>query len=104
MTNTNKLINVSITFRNLDAIDSLKNYATEKLKHCLSKFVHNDTEAHVTLKVEKNRQIAEATFHSGGADFHASEESDNMYASIDRLNDALAEQLRRHKDRVTSHH
>jgi len=101
---TEKLINVNITFRNTDATEALKSYATDKIGHCLSKFAHHPTEAHVVLRVEKNRQIAEVSLRSDGHDFAGREESEDLYASIDKLTDALAQQLRRHKDRITSHH
>lgn len=99
-----KLVNVNITFRNTDATDALKAYATDKISNCVSKFIHHDTEAHVVLKVERNRQIAEVSLRSDGADFAGREESDNLYASIDALTDSISQQLRRHKDKLTKHH
>jgi putative sigma-54 modulation protein len=104
MVESHKVINVHIAFLNIEATEALKNYATEKVRHCVHKFSQKDTEVHVVLKVEKNRQIAEASFHSGGADFAAREESDNLYASIDKMADTLTHQLRKHKEKVTSHH
>ena len=97
-------VTVHITFRNTEATDPLKNYATEKITHTVKKFTHHNTDAHVVLKVEKNRQIAEVSFRTDGADFHAKEESADMYASIDALVDSLTHQLRKHKDKITSHH
>ena len=104
MTDSNRLYNIHITFRNTDATEALKNYATEKIKHCLQKFVRQDTEAHVILKVEKNRQIAEVSFHADGNDVFVTEECADMYASIDKLIDSLSTQLRKHKERLTKHH
>ena len=104
MTQNDKLINVNITFRNTDSTDAIKTYASDKVSNCLKKFVHHDTEAHVVLKVEKNRQIAEATFHTGGADFHAKEETADLYSAIDKMIDSLTQQLRKHKDKLTKHH
>jgi putative sigma-54 modulation protein len=99
-----KLVNVNITFRNTDATDALKAYATDKISNCVSKFVHHDTAAHVVLKVEGNRQIAEVSLRSDGADFASREESNDLYASIDALADSISQQLRRHKDKLTKHH
>jgi putative sigma-54 modulation protein len=104
MSQPSSVISVSITFRNLEATDAIKTYVTDKVKSCVGKFVHKDTDAHVVLKVEKARQIAEIAFHSLGHDFVATEESEDMYASVDQMVDSLAEQLRRHKERLTSHH
>ncbi|RMG43665.1 MAG: ribosome-associated translation inhibitor RaiA [Candidatus Dadabacteria bacterium] len=97
-------ISVSVTFKNTDATDALKSYATEKITNCIRKFAHHSCEVGVVLRVEKNRQIAETSFNLGGNTFTASHESDDMYASIDGLIDTLTAQLRKHKDKLTSHH
>ncbi len=100
----NAQINVNITFRNTEGTAALKTYASDKIKNCVQKFVHRDTEAHLVLTVEKNRQIAEATFHTDGHDFAAKEESEDLYQSINALVDSLSQQLRKHKERMTKHH
>lgn len=97
-------VHVTVTFKNTDATEALKSYATDKLSNCLKKFVHSDTEAHVLLRIEKLRQIAEISFHTDGKDFAGKEESQDLYASIDALTDSLTQQLRKHKEKVTSHH
>ncbi|MBN8548005.1 MAG: ribosome-associated translation inhibitor RaiA [Deltaproteobacteria bacterium] len=104
MTNHERKVNVTIAFKNTEATEPIKKYATEKITHSIQKFVHHDTDAHVILRVEKNRQIAEATFHVDGADFIGREESADLYAAIDALADSLTQQLRRHKDKMTQHH
>lgn len=100
----NSKISVNITFKNTQATEPLRSYVDEKVRHCLQKFIHRETEAHVVLNVEKNRQIAEVNLHAEGADFHCKEESADLYSSIDMLTDSLAIQLRKHKERITSHH
>ena len=104
MSDSARVINVSIAFLNIESTDAIKQYATDKVKHCVQKFAHQDTEAHMVLKVEKTRQIAEISMHLSGADFIVKEESYSLYASIDKLTDSLSQQLRKHKDKVTSHH
>lgn len=99
-----KLVHINIAFRNTDPTEALKSCATEKISHCLQKFVHHDTEAHVVLKVEKARQIAEVAFRTDGADFTGSEESADMYMSIDMLVSNISRQLSKHKSKLTSHH
>ena len=98
------VVNVSVTFKNVDATEPIKNYAIEKMTHCLKKFSHRDTEVHVVLKVEKNRQIAEVSFRNNGAHFSCKEESGDLYASIDALIETLSKQLRKHKEKISSHH
>lgn len=97
-------VQLSITFKNVESSEALRLYADEKLGACLAKFVHHDTEAHVVLRVEKNRQLAEISFRTDGAHFKGSEESADMYSSIDALVDSLTKQLRKHKEKLTEHH
>ena len=104
MTAPQKSIQLQVTFKNIEATDAIRNYADEKLKHCLEKFVRQETDAHVVLLVEKARHIAEVTFRTDGASFNAREESADMYSSIDALVDNLGKQLRKHKEKLTSHH
>ena len=99
-----KIVNVNIAFRNTDSTDAIKGYATDKVTNCLRKYVHQNTEAHLVLKVEKNRHIAEITFNTDGSNFSCSEESSDLYASIDSLIHSVSEQLRRHKQKLTKHH
>lgn len=104
MTQNSRIVNVNLTFRNTEATDALKTYATDKVRNCLLKFAHQDIEAHLVLRVEKNRQIAEVTFNADGGTFNGKEERADLYAAIDALVDSLSQQLRRHKEKLTSKH
>ncbi len=104
MSNTDRIVHVNLTFRNTEATEALKTYATEKVSHCVQKFVHQDIEAHVVLLVEKNRQIAEVTFNADGVTFNGKEERADLYSAIDALVDTMSHQLRRHKEKLTSKH
>lgn len=103
MPGAGRLVKVNFTFRNTEGTDAIRSYANEKLTTAIQKFVHRDTEAHVVLKVEKTRHLAEVSLHSDGADFACHSESEDMYSSIDQLVDTLAGQLRRHKEKLTKH-
>lgn len=50
--------------------------------------------AQVTLSVEGLEHVAEVSIQSGSAHFHASERSQDMYASIDMVLDKLERQIR----------
>lgn len=101
---SDKAVRVNITFRNTEGTDPLKNYATEKVSHCVKKFVHHDTDAHVVLTVERNRQVAEITCHANGKDIIAKEETPDLYTAIDSAVHNLGSQLRKHKEKITSKH
>jgi len=102
--NLMKSVTVATAFKNFEATDAIKDTAEQKIVACLSKYVHHDTEAHLVLKIEKNRKIAELTFHTDGADFQAKEESADMYSSIDSLVHNISRQLIKHKEKMTAHH
>ena len=104
MGNKANIVNINVTFRNTEATEPLKTYVTDKMSTVLKKLVHQDTEAKIVLSVEKKRQIAEISFHVDGADFKGSEETENMYKSIDALVNSVTEQLRRNKEKLTKKH
>lgn len=104
MNNKHKVVKVVISYRNIDSTDALAQHTEDKVRNCVQKFVHHDTEVTVVLSVEKNRHRAEATFNCDGHQFRGEQESDDMYASVDGLVNSLSQQLRRHKEKMTSHH
>ena len=93
-----KVITTNISFRNTEATEALKKYASEKITGVLKKLVHQDTDVTIVLSVEKMRHIAEASFRADGADFKATNESEDLYASIDLALDKLNKQLRKQKE------
>ena len=86
-------MNVSITFRHMDASEAIKKHAAAKLTK-LQKFLRQPMTAKVTISVDKLKHVAEARISSGGAHLEAKESSDDMYTSIDRMIDKLDRQIR----------
>ncbi|RYZ06640.1 MAG: ribosome-associated translation inhibitor RaiA [Myxococcales bacterium] len=86
-------MNVSITFRHMDASEAIKKHAAAKLGK-LQKFLRQPMTAKVTISVDKLKHVAEARISSGGAHLEAKESSDDMYTSIDRMIDKLDRQIR----------
>ncbi len=93
---------LNITGQHVDITDSLRNYVTSKMEK-LEKHFDNVTNVHVVLKVEKNRQMAEASVHIKGNNLFADSEDEDMYAAIDALIDKLDRQIIKHKEKITSH-
>lgn len=90
---------LTFTGRHLELTDGLKNHAEEKMKHLESHF-DKAMNADIILSVEKLRQIAEATVHVPHfPTFHASAETEDMYASIDAMVKKLTTQIQRHKEK-----
>jgi putative sigma-54 modulation protein len=86
-------MNISITFRQMDATDAVKGYATEKVSK-LQKFLRQPLHGQVTLSCQKTIHQAEVDLHSGSEHYHAHESSEDMYATIDMVIDKLERQIR----------
>lgn len=85
--------------KNIEVTDGLKNAVHEKLGK-LDKFFNQETEAHVTLSVEKERQKIEVTIPVKGNIIRSEEVSSDMYVSIDLVEEIIERQLRRYKNKI----
>lgn len=94
---------LNITFRHLDPIDSLKNYAREKVER-VNKYLDKATEAHVVLSMERHLHHADISIQSGSFLLRGRERSEDMYASIDLAMDKIEKQLKRYKEKLKTHH
>ena len=94
---------MNITFRHFEPIDSLKNYAQDKVERA-NKYLDRAGEAHVVLSLERHLHHADITITSGAFVLRGREKSEDMYASIDLAMDKIERQLRRYKERLKHHH
>jgi len=85
---------ISFTFRHMEPSTELRSYVTEKINKA-KKYFDSPIEAHVVLKIEKFRHIADMTLSVDGNKVKAVDESDDMYSSVDQVMDKIEEQLRR---------
>ncbi|MFO7751476.1 MAG: ribosome-associated translation inhibitor RaiA [Desulfobacteraceae bacterium] len=92
----------SVTFKKIDPSDALKAYVQKKVDR-FDKMLDHPAEANVVLSVEKIRHIAEITLICDKLKIHATEESENMYASIDALADKVKAQIKKNKEKVKRH-
>lgn len=86
-------MNITITFRQLDASEAIKGYASDKCGK-LQKFLRRPMSARITLSLDKLKHMAEARISSGGAHYEARAGTNDMYASIDKVMDRLERQIR----------
>ena len=86
-------MNITVTFRHVDASDSIRARATEKIAK-LQKFLRQPMTARVTVSLEKLLHMVEARISSGGERYEAHEATEDMYASIDKVLDKLEAQIR----------
>jgi putative sigma-54 modulation protein len=87
---------IAFTFRNIDSSDSIKSYASEKLAK-LQKYMRAPLDADVTLSLERHHHQVEVVLRSDGHTHVSTQQSENMYASIDLVVDCLDQQVRRSK-------
>ena len=86
-------MNISITFRHMDATDAVKIYASEKIAK-LQRFLRGPMKGQVTLCCQQDRlHSVEVDIHAGHDHFHAHETSEDMYASIDIVTDKIERQI-----------
>jgi putative sigma-54 modulation protein len=94
---------ISMTFKNIESSDALKNHIHEKFDR-LDKMLDYPANAHVVLSVEKLRHIADINLQCDKIKIHAKEEAENnMYSAIDTLSDNVKLQIRKHKDKQRRH-
>lgn len=91
-----------ISGKNIDVTEGLKNAVYDKIGK-LERFFTPDTEIHVTLSVEKERKKIEVTIPVKGSIIRAEEVSNDMYASIDLVEEIIERQLRKYKNKLTNH-
>ena len=92
-------MNYIISGKNIDVTEGLKQAIYDKLGR-LEKFFAKDTNAQVTLSVEKERQKIEVTIPMKGHIIRAEQVSDDMYVSIDMVAEIIERQVVRYKKKL----
>jgi putative sigma-54 modulation protein len=89
--------------RHIEATEALKQYATERFQR-FEKYLPKNSQATITLSVVKKlHHIAEAMIKANGMLIQASEETEEMYSSIDLLYEKIERRVRKYKERLTDH-
>lgn len=89
----------TITGKNIEVTEGLRSSIEEKIGK-LDKYFSSDTVAMVTLSVEKERQKIEVTIPVKGNIIRAEEVSNDMYVSIDLVEEIIERQLRKYKTKI----
>ena len=88
-----------ITGRNINVTPGLKAAVEEKIGK-LERYFNQDTEVNITLTVEKDRQKIEVTIPVKGTIIRAEQESNDMYVSIDLVEEIIERQIRRYRKKL----
>ena len=92
-----------ISGKNLDVTDALRSAVEDKLSK-LEKYFTSETEVHVTLGVEKDRQKIEVTIPVKGNIIRSEQVSNDMYVSIDLVEEIIERQLKKYKNKIIDKH
>ncbi len=90
---------ISFSGKNLEVSEYMRETAEKKLSK-LDRYFPQDTEAQVTLSVEKNRHIVEVTIPHEGRIIRGEEVSGDMYASLDNIVEKLEKQIVHNRTRL----
>lgn len=94
---------VTVTFRHMDATEALRGYAEEKVEKALRKYLKTPFDAHVVLSTERHNHVCDVTVLVAGHTIRGTEKSDSMYSSIDKVGDKIERQVSRYKSKLRNH-
>lgn len=92
-------MNFIIVGKNIEVTPGLKSAVEDKIGK-LEKYFTPETEIHVTLSVEKERQKIEVTIPVKGSIIRSEQVSNDMYVSIDLVEEIIERQLKRYKNKL----
>ena len=90
---------ITITGRNIELTDGIKAAVEDKLSK-LDKYFTADTDVYVTCSVEKERQKIEVTIPVKGHIIRSEQVSNDMYVSIDLVEEVIERQLKKYRTRL----
>ena len=88
-----------ISGKNIEITPGLRTAVESKLSK-LEKYFTSETEVHVTLSVEKDRQKIEVTIPVKGSIIRSEQISNDMYVSIDLVEEIIERQLKKYKNKI----
>lgn len=89
----------NIVGKNIDVTPGLRSAVEDKIGK-LEKYFTKETEIHVTLSVEKDRQKIEVTIPVKGNIIRSEQVSNDMYVSIDLVEEIIERQLKKYKNKL----
>jgi len=95
---------LSITFRHMDATEAIKDYAREKVDR-IRKYFPDPIKAHMVLACDRGyNHVADLviTLHNGIV-IKGEETTEDMYSSIDLVMAKIERQVRRYKEKIRHH-
>ena len=88
-----------ISGKNIDITDGLRQAVEDKLSK-LERYFTPETDIIVTLSIEKERQKIEVTIPVKGNIIRSEQVSNDMYVSIDLVEEVIERQLKKYKNKI----
>lgn len=88
-----------ISGKNIEITPGLRSAVEDKIGK-LERYFTEETEVHVTLSVEKERQKIEVTIPVKGNIIRSEQVSNDMYVSIDLVEEIIERQLKKYKNKL----
>ncbi|MEG0806665.1 MAG: ribosome-associated translation inhibitor RaiA [Lachnospiraceae bacterium] len=92
---------IKISGKNIELTEGLRGAVEDKLAK-LDKYFNTDTDVSVTLSVEKDRQKVEVTIPVKGNIIRSEQVSNDMYVSIDLVEEVIERQLKKYKKKLVT--
>ena len=96
-------MNFAIYGKNMEITDNLRKAVEDKLGK-LERYFTPDTKVNVTMSVEKERQKIEVTIPVKGSIIRSEQVSNDMYVSIDLVEEVIERQLHKYKNKIVDKH
>ncbi len=94
---------LSVTFRHMEPSEALKQHVEDKLTR-IEKYFHEPARAEAVLSLDRYRHGIDISLKlANGTSIQASDVADDMYTAVDQVMDKLDRQVRRYKDKITTH-
>ncbi len=94
---------LSVTFRHMEATEALKSYAGERIQR-IKKYFPDPISVHVVLStIRYNHRVDVNVQLHNGFQIAGRETTENMYSSIDLVVAKIERQVRRYKDKLRTH-
>ena len=88
---------LTTTGRKIEITDGIRTHLNDKMNKTIAD-LGEAADVHVALAVEKHRHFAEVTVKTKGFTLHSQEETNDLYASMDKALEKMQKQIQKHKD------
>ena len=90
---------ITVTGRKIHITDGIRDHLNRKMNKKITN-LDDETDIHVSLSVEKYRHFAEFTVKKRGLSFYSHDETNDLYASMDKALEKMEKQLLKHKGKL----